>query len=161
MTNERLNDARWVLERQLAWIAAADVKVGVVVAIQVAMVGGLGAAFSAAATKNSWIIGSSGSYAFSAVIAMIYAAMTLYPRIRGPNSSLLLFGRIAGMSVVDYTEAFKKVTEDELLEDWTIQIHRNAEIACDKHDRVGKAMMISFLGGIPWVVAVSMLVMPK
>lgn len=34
---ERLQIAQWILERNLAWIAAAEVKVGVIVAIDVAM----------------------------------------------------------------------------------------------------------------------------
>ena len=36
-----LADAKWTLERRLAWIAAAEVKVGVVVSMQVAMLAGL------------------------------------------------------------------------------------------------------------------------
>lgn len=39
---ERLQTAQWVLERNLAWIAAAEVKVGVIVAIDTAMLGGAG-----------------------------------------------------------------------------------------------------------------------
>ena len=46
--NERLQTAQWVLERNLGWIAAAEVKVGAIVAIDTAMLGGLGAAFSTA-----------------------------------------------------------------------------------------------------------------
>ncbi len=45
---ERLQTAQWVLERNLGWIAAAEVKVGVIVAIDTAMLGGLGAVFSTA-----------------------------------------------------------------------------------------------------------------
>jgi len=44
---ERIITAQWVLERNLAWIAAAEVKVGVVVAINTAMLGGLGASYGA------------------------------------------------------------------------------------------------------------------
>ncbi|WP_233099873.1 hypothetical protein, partial [Acidovorax sp. IB03] len=39
--NERLQTAQWVLERNLGWIAAAEVKVGVIVAIDTAMLGGV------------------------------------------------------------------------------------------------------------------------
>lgn len=40
--DERLKAAQWVLERNLAWVAAAEVKVGVIVAIDTAMLGGAG-----------------------------------------------------------------------------------------------------------------------
>ena len=55
---ERLQAAQWMLERNLAWIAAAEVKVGVIVAIDTAMLGGLGVAFSAAdvKTRTYWAI---------------------------------------------------------------------------------------------------------
>jgi hypothetical protein len=40
---ERLEIARWVLERNLAWIAASEIKIGVIVAIDTALLGSLGA----------------------------------------------------------------------------------------------------------------------
>jgi len=43
---ERLRVAQWVLERNLGWIAASEVKAGVVVAIDTAMFGALATAFS-------------------------------------------------------------------------------------------------------------------
>lgn len=55
---ESLQTAQWVLERNLGWIAAAETKVGVVVAIDTAMLGGLGAAFSGAETAartQQWV----------------------------------------------------------------------------------------------------------
>ena len=38
---DRLTTAQWILERNLAWIAAADAKVAIIVTINVAMLGGL------------------------------------------------------------------------------------------------------------------------
>ena len=44
----RLQTTQWVIERQLGWIAAADTKVAVVIAIDTAMVAALAAAFTSA-----------------------------------------------------------------------------------------------------------------
>jgi hypothetical protein len=83
---ERLQLAQWVLERNLAWIAAAELKVGVIVAIDIAMLGGVGAAFSASdpAARTAW----AHVWTFVAAIAgaggLICAAMAVLPRITGP-----------------------------------------------------------------------------
>lgn len=156
---ERLSAARWALERQLAWASAAEVKVGVVVTLQVAMLGGLGAAFSVATKKSTWAYGSAVACVIAAVVALFCAALAVYPNTRGPNSSLFFFAKIAGMAEADYSVKFAAATETELLQDLTAQIHRNAEIACVKHGWVSKAMMVSFMSAIPWLIAVGMLLL--
>jgi hypothetical protein len=156
-TKDRLAEARWVFERQLAWITAAEVKVGVVVTIQVAMLAGLGAAFAADNKKSVWALGSCTACVLFAAVAIICAAMAVKPRTGGPARSLLFFGKVQDLSEPDYSNRFKTASDEELLEDWTAQIHRNAEIASAKHDWVGKAVMVSFMSAIPWLAAVGLL----
>lgn len=155
---ERLVTAQWVLERQLAWIAAADIKVGVVVTLDIAMLGGLAAAFTAATTRAPLMYVFAIIAAALALIALGCAAYSVMPQLDGPQRSMLYFGRVKETPRADYIEQFNKATDDTLLSDWTEQIHRNAEIACVKHTWVKKAMLWSFLSLLPWTVAVSMLV---
>lgn len=160
---ERLQIAQWVLERNLAWIAAAEMKVGVIVAIDTAMLGGLGAAFSAAdgtaRTHWAWL------FTIAAVVCLggglFCSAMTVLPRVTGPAKSLLFFGRVGACVDVEYINTFKKATDAELLEDWTAQIHRNAQIACEKFAWVRKSMWWSFLSVPPWFPAIIALVDKK
>lgn len=153
---ERLKTAQWVLERNLAWIAAAEVKVSVIVAIDTAMLGGLGAAFSAAggAARTAW----AWLFTIGAVVALgsglFCAAMAVLPRVNGPAKSLLFFGRVGSCADVEYIENLKKATDEDLLEDWAAQIHRNAQIACDKFAWVRKSMWWSFLSVMPWFPAI-------
>lgn len=156
-TKDRLVEARWIFERQLAWISAAEVKVGVVVTIQVAMLAGLGTAFAAAATKSTWALGSTIACVLLAAVAIFCAAMAVKPRTSGPVSSLLFFGKVRALSEPDFTYRLKKATDDDLLADYSAQIHRNAEIASAKHDWVGKAVMVSFMSAIPWLSAIGLL----
>jgi hypothetical protein len=53
---QRLEFAKWLFERTLGWIATADVKVGVAMALDTAMLGGLAAAFSTSAPqlRTAW-----------------------------------------------------------------------------------------------------------
>lgn len=160
---ERLQTAQWVLERNLAWITAAEVKVGVIVAIDTAMLGGLVAAFSAAdgvaRTAWAWFFNIGAAIALGS--ALFCAAMAVLPRVNGPDKSLLFFGRVASFTDVDYIESFKKATDTDLLEDWTAQIHRNAQIACDKFSWVRTSMWWSFLSVMPWFAAIVTLLKNK
>jgi Family of unknown function (DUF5706) len=156
----RLTTAQWVLERNLAWIAAADVKVGVIVAINTALLGGLAAAFASSdtAARVAWTYFFTLTAAGSAVIGLFCSAMAVLPRTTGPKDSLLFFGPIAARDAAAYGEKFSKATEEELLADWTNQIHRNAEIARDKYTWVRRSMYWSFLAAAPWILSIALLV---
>lgn len=162
MTNdsERLRVAQWVLERNLGWIAAAEIKVGVIVALDTAMLGVLAASFSGlqplerTACANFFTVVA----AISIVAAIICAAMSVLPRVNGPQQSLLFFGCIAQHHCPNYAAKFRAATEGDMLEDCLAQIHRNAEIARDKFMWVRRSMKWSFFSVAPWVVALSLLV---
>ena len=153
---ERLQTAQWVLERNLAWIAAAEVKVGVIVAMDTAMLGGLGAAFSvvggAVRTHWAWFFTIVATVCLG--VGLFCAAMAVLPRVTGPARSLLFFGCVGPRVEAEYIEDFKNTSDVDLLEDWTAQIHRNAQIACDKFAWVRKSMWWSFLSALPWFPAI-------
>lgn len=158
--NNRLKAAQWVLERNLAWINAAEVKVGIIVAIDTAMLAGLAAAFgdSDAAARTAWayvwVVGATVVLASG----IFCAAMAVLPRLNGPAKSLVFFGRIGQLDEAEFVERFKKATDDQLLEDWSAQIHRNAQIACMKFGWVHTGMVWSFLSLVPWFAAMIRLV---
>lgn len=162
MTNdsERLKVAQWVLERNLGWIAAAEIKVGVIVALDTAMLGALAASFSGLQPADRTVFAYFFSIVAAAgiVAALICASMSVLPRVNGPKKSLLFFGRIAELHHPNYVANFRSATESEMLEDCLAQIHRNAEIARDKFMWVGRSMKWSFFSVVPWVAALSLLV---
>jgi hypothetical protein len=157
---ERIDAAKWLFERTLGWIAAADVKVGVAIALDSAMLGGLAAAFASSDyhLRSVWcyvfVVAATAGMSF----AMFCAGMAALPRMRGPVQSMIFFGRVAEMSADVYVEEFSKMTEKELLVDLAKQIHRNAEIANEKHHWVRKSLFWSFLAAGVWIMAVALLV---
>lgn len=157
-TKEKIATAQWVLERTLGWIAQAEIKIGIVATVDIAMLGGLAAAFSEAATKTCLIYTSSGLAAIFSTAGIACAAFSLLPRLNGPDQSLLFFGRVANVARTDYVARFKQSSDEDILNDWLDQIHRNAEIAKVKHFWVKKAIGLSFLGAIPWAIAIGLLV---
>jgi len=156
---ERLLVAQWVLERNLSWIAAAEIKIGVIVAIDTALLGSLGAAFSNFGSSTHtcpiawgylWTV-----VAGVAIIAGLFcAAMAVLPRLDGPEKSLVFFGRVGVLDESDYIQQFKCASETQLLDDWTAQIHRNAQIACKKFAWVRASMCWLFLSVAPWFAAI-------
>jgi hypothetical protein len=157
---ERLLTAQWVFERQLAWIAAADVKVAAVVALNTGLLGGLAAAFGASSHEahTGWAFFLTLSSAGMSVVGVFCAAMAMHPRVEGPAASLLFFGRIAKLSGGAYHSALVAATDADLLKDWADQIHRNAQVAGDKYWWVKRGMGWSFIAAIPWVLAIGLLV---
>lgn len=157
-TKERLATAQWVFERQLAWISAAEVKLGVVVAIDTALLGGLAAAYSTAQYHSQWSSFLSILCVVGCCMALFCVAMAVLPRLRGPQKSLLFFGKVSELSLVAYVARFSLATDEELLDDWLAQVHRNAEIACLKHVWVRRSIGWSFISAPLWIVAIAMLV---
>jgi hypothetical protein len=99
---ELLTECKWILERQLQWIAAAEVKIGVLATIELAMVAGLGAIYMEAEQRSAWIVGSTVAFGLSAVATLFCAGIALTPRVKGPATSLIFFGRVAALSAADY-----------------------------------------------------------
>ena len=158
-SEDRLRFAQWILERNLSWIAAAEVKTAVIVGVNTGMLGAVVASFSAAAPATR----TACAYFFTITsvvllgLGVFCASMCVLPRLAGPRSSFIFFGRIAVSSEKDYEMSFYKATNTELLDDCLAQIHRNAEIARDKFGWVSWGMTWSFLGVIPWVAALACL----
>ena len=157
---QRIEIGKWLFERTLGWIATSDVKVGVAMALDTAMLGGLAAAFAASEPhlRTAWyylaVLVASGGM----VIAMFCAGMAAIPRMLGPVKSMIFFARIADKKEHDYVDEFAKMTEKEFLADLTTQIHRNSQIANAKHMWVRKALIWSFLSAMPWIAAIGLLV---
>lgn len=157
---QRIEYAKWLFERTLGWIATADVKVGVAMALDTAMLGGLATAFAASdpQQRTAWCYLALLAAVAAMVIAMFCAAMAAIPRMLGPVKSMIFFARIKEKSVADYVDQFALLSERDLLTDLTTQIHRNAEIATEKHRWVRKSLIASFLGVVPWGMAIVLLV---
>lgn len=157
-TRERIGAAQWILERNLGWIAAADIKAGVIIGINAALGGGLAAAYNEADSRTCFVIILSVLAAVLGMLSVFFSAMAVLPHTNGPKRSLVFFGCIAQLERSEYCEKFGAVSEEELLSDLTSQIHRNAEIACDKYGHLGKAMRLALCFSVVWAIALALLV---
>ena len=155
---ERIHFAQWVLERNLYWIATAESKVGFVVAIVTAMLAALATAYnSAAEVRLVGAIATGLTIAFC-VASIFFAAVCVRSRTTGPERSLIFFGCIEKKSAVDYESSLLKVDLKALLGDLSAQIHRNAEIASEKHRSATRSIYLAFAAAPCWSAAIAILV---
>lgn len=159
--SERLRMAQWILERNLSWISAAEVKTGIIVTIDTAMLGAVAVAFSSLPPVDR-TTGAGVAAVLAAiplVAAIFFAALVVLPRVEGPDTSFVFFGKVAknNEQSADYDVSFRAASTDNFLEDCLAQIHRNAQIASEKFKWVRSSMICTFLAVLPWAVALGML----
>jgi Family of unknown function (DUF5706) len=156
---ERLRVAQWIFDKNLQWIAAADTKTGVLVAIDIGMLGALAATFSGTPTlqRTVPVILFTVGAAVMLGIGIFCAAMALFPRTQGPRSPYIFFGGIIEKQLADFSDSLRQATSDQLLQDCLTQIHRNAQIAKAKFDWIRRGMIWSFFGLMPWIAALACL----
>jgi hypothetical protein len=155
---DRVDLARWLLDRNIAWIAAAEAKAGFIVALDTAMFAGLATAYSDA--KAITALQQFGSVFAALLLAMsvLFCAVVVRSQTHGPASSLIFFGRISKRSIETYRDAFKTSDSTAWITDFADQIHRNAEIATEKYEWVRRATVTLMFAGPFWALAVVSLV---
>jgi len=143
-----------ILSLQLEWIKTADAKVPPLFSINVAMLGLL-AVLMKGVTDWSFLI---GFFAFLSIaslsISIIFLAQAMFPRLDGPEGSLIFFGGISKLSREEYISKVLSVSSGDHKNDILSQVHRNAEIATSKYKYVKKAFISTFISVPFWVNAV-------
>jgi hypothetical protein len=155
----KLEHAKWIIDTNLHWISAAEVKAGAIVAIDTAMLGALAAVFSnpTALPHSAWAISTSLLATVLLLVAMLCNVMSMLPRTEGPPHSFVFFGKIVKRTAEEYFNAFHGADDQAFLGDCIEQAYRNAEIACAKYRWVRNAMMWSFAALLPWAISLACL----
>jgi len=153
-----LGHLRWVLERQLHWIAAADVKAGGLVAAFMALAG------IAATILDSTTPPLAGKHLFAlAALLMVpglgFAMSVFFPRTEANNTSLIYFREIAKHdSAAEYLKRVEVADASVVHLDLVNQIHVNAVIANCKHRHVRYSMVFGGFSIAVWLAAICVVV---
>lgn len=158
--NLKIEQATWIFERTLGWIATADVKAGVAMGLDAAMIGGLAAAFSASdpSSRTVWCNRIVVLAALGQLAAIFCLAKAAVPRMQGPVKSVIFFGKIAERNEEDYVAELLRISEKDFFTDLARQVHRNALIAKEKHHWIRRSLFCSIVSVIPWIASIAMLV---
>jgi len=153
--NERIKIAQWVLERTLAAIGAAEVKLSVIITLNLAMLASLGGAFAPVGKAiEAWTLVFLITTSLFIILSLISCANVLIPRMQGPERSIIFFGRIGKKPQKEYFTEFTQAGEDAVLKDLLAQIHINSEIACEKYKWIRVSMIWTFVSVVPWFVSI-------
>ena len=158
---EKLQDARWALEKNLGWIAASDAKAGFMAAALTAMLATLAIAFNEhGSPRSDWAILCTATACLLLGGSVILVALSVLPQLKGPEHptmSYFFFGDVSKESCADFVARFLHAGSSSMLEDCLVQVHRNAQIAKRKFDLVRGALLAAFLGVLPWMAAIGAL----
>ncbi len=160
MDNVRKIDyAKWALERNVGWIAQAEVKVAAAITMNIALISSLAVAYTTVTGRSHWAIGFSCASGFLLLVGMGYAARVLFPDTKNDKKSFVFFAKIVeGRTVDEFDAAFRAASEDDLMLDLVDQVYRNASIATAKHLAVKRAIGFTLVGGALWIPAVLCLI---
>lgn len=146
-----------ILTRNLAWIATADAKIAPILAINTAMLGVIAAL---APSSSAWTISSAifsaiaGLLLLGSIICLVTAS---FPRLQGPKGSLIYFGGIAERDADTFVAELSKGITEEILRDFALQCHRNAQIAHSKYAYIKWAMILLYSSVPPFLIDVFLL----
>ena len=145
---------RWVLERQLHWVGAADVKAGGLVAAYMAIAG-----IAATILDSADAPGASKCLFAIAGLLMVpglgCAMAVFFPRTEANHASLIYFGEIRRHDAAGYMERVQAADAQVVQQDLVNQIHINAVIATCKHRFVRHSMVFGVFSLAVWLAAVA------
>ena len=154
---DRLQWVDNILQRNLGWVAAAEAKIGPLLAISTGMLGVIAARVP---RFNEWhplgaiLVVTASGLLLGSVLCL---GFVLLPRIDGPRGSLVFFEGIASRERDEYVESLLARPTMDVIRDLARQCHRNAEIARTKHKYVRTAALLMLVALLPWLLAIAVL----
>lgn len=163
--SNKLEHLRWILDKQIGWIVAAETKATTFIAFNFAIFTALGTLFELKTiTKTDFNIHNYGL--IMAIVTVVFGIIALYfllhvfsPRLKGFSStthSFVFFNLIAARTEDYYKKEAPKQDYDSLAEDTSIQIFANAKIAQVKHVLIKNGIRFTYLTLISALVAISL-----
>ena len=139
----------------------ADAKAAPVLALQVALLGGLTTRFEdlydiAASgpwdTERGLVIGLTAIYALLLSAVILLAAMVYMPMKARTNRSLILFEDIAAMEFQEFQSKARNMSKSLIEHQLLDQVHRVSKVASTKIRRVRWAIVLSLPAIALWLV---------
>ena len=155
--SERVRILENNLSRLLGWVSAADSRIGLILALDTAMLGSLAAL---APRASGWEVAPAifSTLAGGALLtSLLLLSFASFPTTSGPRGSLIFFEGIASSETDAYLQSVNELTEEQYLDDLAKQCHRNAEIARKKFKWVRWSLSSLYLAVLPWALAVYLL----
>ena len=148
-----IENLQYVLDKQLAWISAADSRLSLVLPLSTAMLGAL-AVYATGPSSWKLVAGIPAAFAiFFLCLSIIFCACASFPRTTGTKGSLIFFDGITSRDLNQFRSSVKSAQKSDLLDDLVQQCHINAQIASTKFTWVKRGMASMLIAMLPWAFA--------
>lgn len=151
---QRSEQLQYVLDKQLAWISAADARLRFLVPVSTAMLGALVVYVPEEMDWCSWNGLFVGCAVFLLLASIFFAACATFPRTSGSHGSMIFFGGIVSKGSVGYKKAVTSMQEESYVDDLAEQCYVNAVIASKKFKWIRFGMGSLFAAMVPWVCSI-------
>src|SRR5690625_2322924 len=146
---ENIERLEYILDKQLTWITAADLRLRFLVPIATAMFGTL-VYFPEKIIWHSLGGVLAGCAIVLLTASIFFAACATFPRTVATQRSLIFFGSVAATDRLAYKKSLAFLNEAAYMDDLAEQCHINAVIARKKFKWVRFGMACLFAAMIPW-----------
>ena len=121
-----IKEAERELDRLLDWISKFDNRAAILFTLDTAIVGTLALRLNSSKFTAYNLLPLPAFILLG--ISVIGTAITIFPRLKGPQSSLIYFGSVARMEEANFKSSFIRRTKVGYLDDLLAQCHINAKI---------------------------------
>lgn len=147
-----------LLDRQLAWVAAANDRITTPLSLSTAMLGVIAALAPTRAAEWTLLQGLFAAFtALGLLSCLACCALAIFPRTAAPHDSLVYFGGISGRDRAVFSADVARRTPAEHAQDLAQQVHVNASIAQAKFRWVQRAIFVLILSVPAWLGALCLL----
>ena len=143
-----IKEAERELDRLLDWISKFDNRAAILFALDTAIVGTLALRLNSSKFTAYNLLPLPAFILLG--ISVIGTAITIFPRLKGPQSSLIYFGSVARMEEANFKSSFIRRTKVGYLDDLLAQCHINAKILDRKFKVFRMSLAVSMVAVIFW-----------
>jgi len=142
------------LQRQIDWVSRAETRTSLILGITVVMLG-YSASLMPAPPQWSCLVAAPFIVASALQICCLYFLFRAQlPKVLAPKPSLIFFGEIAKLSLMDFEGQSKALQDEGYLDDLLAQTHRNSEIISGKFKYLSHAMKCLLISAVPWLLSI-------
>jgi hypothetical protein len=151
---DKLPPAERNLERLLSWIGRLDVKFSILLGIETAMLGFLASVTPSVKCIDLLHLILTIITFMLILISFSFIFFGMFPRLKGPDKSLIYFGSISKISFDEYKTLFSDSSKQSYLDDLLEQCHINSRIIDTKFSKLKTSYILLLLSLSPWLYLV-------
>jgi hypothetical protein len=147
--NDKIDNIKYVLDKQIYWINSADSKTIPVLGINTFLLGAVVAILPRIQTWDHFLVINCILGTIPLSLSIIFLFFTISPKTKCSQKSLIYFGTIIDYNKEDYIEKLCKIDDNDYVNDLSNQCYTNAKIANSKHMNLRYSIFSLFLSFIP------------